>query len=127
MKMRKKASSISPSERLTTFSAAPSISMSEEQNQSTSEERITSGISFDIVDFPMDMGMTSAVHPTIIRMLNMLEPTTFPIAISELPLTADMTLMTSSGAEVPKATIVRPITRSEIRKRLATAAAPSVR
>ena len=75
----------------------------------------------------MDMGMTSAVHPTIIRMLNMLEPTTFPIAISELPLTADMTLMTSSGAEVPKATIVRPITRSEIRKRLATAAAPSVR
>ena len=36
-------------------------------------------------------------------------------------------LTVSSGAEVPKATIVRPITKFEMRNRLAKAAAPSVR
>ena len=57
----------------------------------------------------------------------MLEPTTFPIAISALPLSADIRLTMSSGAEVPKATIVRPTTRGESPIRRAKVEAPSVR
>src|SRR5690554_3112278 len=39
---------------------------------------------------------------------------TLPSAISECPLSAAITLTTSSGAEVPKATTVSPITNSEM-------------
>lgn len=74
----------------------------------------------------MTIGAKSAVHPTIINVLNMLLPTTLPMAISALPFRADATLTVSSGAEVPKATIVSPITIEGMRKRLATEAAPSV-
>ena len=80
-----------------------------------------------MVPSPTLMGSTTAVQPIIIKALNVLLPTTLPIAISALPFKAESTLITNSGAEVPKATMVRPITRSEIRKRLATAAEPSVR
>ena len=40
--------------------------------------------------------------------------------------TDDNKLMTNSGADVPKATMVKPITKSEIRNFFATAAEPSV-
>jgi hypothetical protein len=59
-------------------------------------------------------------------MLKILLPTTLPIAISALPCIEDRRLITNSGADVPNATIVRPITRSDILNRLATDAAPSV-
>ena len=74
----------------------------------------------------MMMGVTIAVQPTIIRVLKILLPTTLPTAISAVPLMADEMLTVSSGAEVPKATIVRPITMVGMWRRLATAAAPSV-
>src|SRR5690606_38396210 len=41
-------------------------------------------------------------------------PITFPSTISELPLEDAKTFTTNSGAEVPKATTVRPITILEI-------------
>ena len=50
----------------------------------------------------------------------------FPMAMSALPFRAEETLTVSSGAEVPKATMVRPITMEGMRKRLAMDAAPSV-
>jgi hypothetical protein len=46
--------------------------------------------------------------------------------MSELPFIADDTLTVSSGVEVPKATMVRPITMDGILNRLAMEAAPSV-
>ena len=58
--------------------------------------------------------------------LNMLLPTTLPMAMSALPSNEDITLTTSSGALVPKATIVNPITREEMLKRRAILDAPSV-
>ena len=73
------------------------------------------------------MGATSAVQPTIIRALKVLLPTTLPMEMSALPFRADDTLTASSGAEVPKATMVRPMTMLGMLKRLATDAAPSVR
>jgi hypothetical protein len=43
-------------------------------------------------------------------MLQILLPTTLPTAIMLLPFIDEIRLTTSSGAEVPKATTVRPIT-----------------
>ena len=91
------------------------------------EERIQSGISFFNVLLVMTMGATSAVQPTIIRVLKILLPTTFPIAMSALPFKAEEILTVSSGADVPNATMVSPMTIEGIRKRLAMEAAPSVK
>jgi len=57
-------------------------------------------------------------------MLKMLLPITLPIAISPCPVKADRRLTTSSGALVPKATTVSPITSGETRSAAATATAP---
>ena len=43
----------------------------------------------------------------------MLEPTTFPTAISLEPSRAAVTLTASSGSEVPKATMVSPMIKLE--------------
>ena len=69
----------------------------------------------------------AAVQPTIIKVLKMLLPITLPIAISALPFKDDTTLTVNSGADVPKATIVSPINKLDMRKRLAIEAEPSVR
>ena len=47
-------------------------------------------------------------------MLKMFDPTTLPTAISVWRRKAAMTLVASSGSEVPTATMVSPITASEI-------------
>ena len=93
----------------------------------TIEASTQRGISLLNVPFVTLIGTIAAVQPTIIKALNILLPTTLPIAISELPFKADTTLTVNSGAEVPNATIVSPITKLEILKRLATEAAPSVK
>ena len=58
------------------------------------------------------MGWMSPVTPRIIRMLNTLDPKTFPIAMPLCPLRAETMLVASSGSEVPPATMVRPMTAS---------------
>ena len=116
-----------PSVREITASAEPSSSGPLAITSSTADERITSGISLVMMLRSIFMGITMEVTPIIISMLNMLLPTTLPTASSVEPDTADITLMASSGAEVPKATTVRPTTRSEMPMRRAMADAPSVR
>ena len=123
----KKQSNISPSVVLSTLSALWSSNTSLAQISSTMDERMQRGISFRNVFLEITIGAKSAVQPTIISVLNILLPTTFPIAMSALPFRADDTLTVSSGAEVPKATMVRPMTMDGMRKRLAMDAAPSVR
>ena len=61
-----------------------------------------------------------------VKLLKILLPITLPNAIPELPLMAAPVLITSSGNDVPSATIVRPITSSLILKRRANADAPLV-
>lgn len=85
------------------------------------------GISLLMVDCATRMGRTMATMPIITRMLKMLDPTTLPMASWVAPRAADMTEMTSSGAEVPNDTIVRPITSSLTPQRRAMADEPSVR
>jgi len=57
----------------------------------------------------------------------MFDPMTFPIARSGAPFVAAIMLTRSSGAEVPNAIIVSPITSVEILRRFAIEAAPSTR
>ena len=57
----------------------------------------------------------------------MFEPITFPMATSPIPRSADDTDTNNSGAEVPKPTMVKPITKSEICSRLAIATEASTK
>ena len=126
MKIAKNNSNISPSARLMRLVVLPLRIMSLAQNNIARADRITNGISLLIMLFSTFIGITRATHPIIMRILKILLPTTFPIANSALPLIADNELITNSGADVPKATIVRPITRSLTPHFFATDEAPSV-
>ena len=70
------------------------------------------------------IGAINAVTPKTNARLQILEPITFPIVMSGLPAKAAWILINSSGAEVPKATIVTPTTKGDIFKRKAILEAP---
>ena len=57
-------------------------------------------------------------------MLAMFEPTTLPSAMPGAPAKAALREVTSSGIEVPKPTIVSPISRGDSPIRAASATAP---
>ena len=61
------------------------------------EDRIQSRISLRSVFLEITIGAKSAVQPTIISVLKILLPTTFPMAMSALPFRAEETLTVSSG------------------------------
>ena len=73
----------------------------------------------------MLIGLIIAVPPKIKPRLKILDPTTFPIDISVWPVMAAFIVTANSGADVPKATTVSPITRSDIFKECAISAAAS--
>jgi hypothetical protein len=111
---------------LSVFASALSNNISLAQINSATDAKTHNGISFLSVFRVITIGANKAVQPTIINVLNMLLPTTLPIDISALPFKAEETLTVSSGVEVPKATIVSPITIEGMLNRLAIDEAPSV-
>ena len=68
----------------------------------------------------------AADMPTISNTLNILLPTTLPMAMPLLSCNAETKEMKNSGADVPKATTVRPMTIWGTFKRAAREPAPSV-
>ena len=62
----------------------------------------------------MLIDLTIAVPPRMKPRLKILDPTTLPIEISVWPVIAARIVTANSGADVPNATTVSPITRSEI-------------
>ena len=92
----------------------------------SNEAKNANGMSFFTVDSMMIIGATIAATPTMSIELKMLLPTTLPTAKSGVPFRADTKLTQNSGAEVPSATTVKPITISETFSRWAMATAPSV-
>ena len=72
-------------------------------------------------------GKNIAVIPRIPNMLNMLEPTTLPIATSAFPSRAPMKLTVSSGVDVPTPIIAAPMTKSETLYLLAMDTDPATR
>ena len=89
------------------------------------EIRSKSGNSFDTVSFLTLMGRMTAAMPMSSSTLTMLLPMTLPIKISVLPSMSEEKDTASSGAPVPKATIVRPIRSLLTLKFEATDEAPS--
>ena len=83
------------------------------------------GNSLLTVSFLTLMGRMMAAMPMRRRTLMMLLPMTLPIKISVLPLMSELNDTASSGAPVPKATIVRPMRSLLILKLEATEEAPS--
>ena len=124
--MVKNSSRTIPSTRLNMRLDAPSRSGALPIARSTKADRSTSGMSLVIMLRSIFIGANIAVMPIMARTLKMLLPTTLPIASSALPLMADTMLMTSSGADVPKATTVNPMTSSDTPHRFAMLEAPSV-
>ena len=72
-----------------------------------------------------EIGLIAAATPKIKRMLNTLDPTTFPTAISSSFFLAAASDVASSGSEVPHATMVSPIRVSDTPKNPAKSTAPS--
>ncbi len=126
MKYMKQPSMNMPWKRVITI-ALPPRSKERFPNTRTNKAEInTTGISLFITLRSTFIGRISDTMPIIAHILNILLPTTLPIAISPEPFIADMTLIASSGADVPNATTVRPTTSSEIPMRRAMAPDPSV-
>lgn len=71
------------------------------------------------------MGANTDEIPRIQKILKIFEPTILPTAISFCPFRAATIDVISSGIDVPMATIVRPITRSETPNNCAILTAPS--
>ena len=76
---------------------------------------------------PIAKGFSIAVTPKIRAMLAMLEPKTFPTAVSVLPARAAVADTIISGAEEPIARMVIPMTRGATPIFLASAAEPNTR
>ena len=89
------------------------------------EIKSNSGSSFDTVSFLTRMGLMTAATPMRRRTLMMLLPMTLPIKMSVLPVMREEKETASSGAPVPKATMVRPIRSLLTLKLEATDEAPS--
>ena len=75
----------------------------------------------------MVRGAIRAVTPRISMVLNMLDPTMLPMAMSALPWNADRKLTTISGVDVPMPTMVSPMTNSLSPNRRAMLEEPSTR
>ena len=67
-----------------------------------------------------------AAMPKINKVLEILDPIIFPKDMSEFPFMLAKTETINSGAEVPKATIVKPITKLEMPNFLAIDEEPSI-
>jgi hypothetical protein len=111
-------------------SSAPSsrpIRPSSARAPNSSEMPIRIGTSRRISCVETTSGASSAQAPRMNSTLKMLEPTTLPTAMSELPLRPACRLTASSGELVPNATTVRPITSGEMPAIAARDEAPRTR
>ena len=75
--------------------------------------------------FDTMIGVMAAVMPRISPIFAMFDPMTLPSAIPSLPFIDDVTLTSSSGADVPNATIVIPMTIGDMLNLRAMAIPPS--
>ena len=102
-------------------------SRSEARRNSSTETPSPIGMSRRMLPEVRATGAMRAQMPRMTKTLKRFEPTTLPTAMSLLCAMAERTETVSSGVEVPTAMTVRPTTNSGMRRRCATAAAPSVR
>ena len=109
MKIEKQRRQMMPSAREMVLTSAETRSVSRKRTIMTVEMRRRSGSSFATVSFLTRIGRMTAAMPIRRRMLMILLPMTFPRSMSVVPLIKDEIETASSGAPVPKAMMVRPI------------------
>ena len=107
------------------FSSAPEIVVSRNRKTRPRVVRSKSGSSFEMVFLLILMGLIRAAMPIKSRILMMLLPMTLPRSMSVLPFIMEVIDTASSGAPVPKATMVRPTSCFDTLKLEATEDAPS--
>ena len=111
------------------FALPPDAQMSRANTDRTMLASRHRGMSLCAVDFEMMIGVMAADAPAITNVLNRLLPTMLLALSAVAEASAEMLatkLTMNSGSDVPKATIVRPMTISEMPKRAASPTAPSV-
>ena len=123
--MAKNSTQIRPSLLVIQFSLAPEMVVSRNKKTKPTVVSKRSGSSFEMVFLLILMGLIKAATPIKSIILIMLLPMTLPSNISVLPSIIEVIETASSGAPVPKATIVRPTSCLEILKLEATLEAPS--
>ncbi len=101
--------------------------LSKARNNKANDAISEKGTSLYIVELLACSGYTIAATPSTSHVFAILDPMTFQSAKSVCPFIAESIFTKSSGALVPKATIVRPITRADIPKRFAILEAHSTR
>ena len=123
MNARKNSNRTRPSKRDTT-SMPPLTNASLAKTKNSAAATSVKGISFQTVPLLTSKGLNRAEIPRITKTLKMLLPKILPKTILGLASTLAKILTKSSAVEVPKATTVRPMTRSGTCRRLAKALAP---
>lgn len=98
-----------PSARVIVLASAFMRMVSRKRTMRAVEMRRRSGSSFLMVSFLMRIGRMRAAMPIKRRMFRMLLPMTLPRSMSVVPLIREEMETASSGAPVPKAIMVRPI------------------
>ena len=114
-----------PSLLVIQFSSAPEMLVSRNKKTRPRVVSRSNGSSFEMVFLLILIGLISAATPIKSRMLIILLPITLPRSISVLPSIIEVIETASSGAPVPKATIVRPTSCFDTLKLDATLLAPS--
>lgn len=114
-----------PSIRPIKFIEFPSKNTSLTNTRNNNVTMINIGRSKNLVVRESAIGAMQALTQRIKNIFAILEPSTFPMAISGLPEILARTDTMSSGILVPIATIVRPMIASEIPNFLAMDTAPS--
>lgn len=101
---------------VTIFSDAHEKSVSKARKNNANEAIREKGTSLYIVELFAFKGYISPATQSMRRIFAIFEPITFHKASSVCHLNQERTFTKSSGAEVPNATIVKPITKEEIQK-----------
>jgi hypothetical protein len=125
--MEKNKIMVTPSALESEFETAESKTTSKNKTDSPMVISNKMGISFFITSFSISNGIMTTAKPNIKSMFAMLLPITLPYNISVFPDRRELKEIANSGAEVPKATTVKPITAVGIFKFFANDDAPSTK
>ncbi len=126
MKTVKLSKQIMPSAREIVLASEPTKKVSRKRTIIIVEIKSRSGSSLVTVSLLMRIGCIRAAIPMSSKIFKMLLPMTLPRSISVVPLIRDEIETASSGAPVPKATMVSPIRSLLTLKCEAVEEAPSI-
>lgn len=127
MKMEKNNNKINPSARVKEFVSTPLKKVSSNKTDKPSVINNNIGICFLMTLLLILKGLIKIASPRMTRILLMLLPITLPKSISAFPDRCELNEIASSGAEVPNATIVKPIIIVDILKFRAKETDPSTK